>query len=154
MVITFIGIILLVVLGITSTVYSLPFDAFDPYDPLYSFFHAIKDGLQGMLSTMGYTRKPQSGLFTMHAVALGLHSLVTVLTIGLILTDVLPCCSEKFRPTIQERSIRSLLGPIQTAEKRNNDHSDEELEMVSPVHRASLSTVEATHSIPSEILKP
>ena len=87
------------------------------------------------------------------AIALGLHSLVTVLTIGLILTDVLPCCSEKFRPTIQERSIKSLLGPIQTAEKRNYQ-SDEELEMVSTVNRASLSTVEATHSAPSEILEP
>ena len=98
--------------------------------------------------------RPYSVWLFFHAIALGLHSLVTVLTIGLILTDVLPCCSEKFRPTIQERSIKSLLGPIQTAEKRNNYHSDEELEMVSPVHRASLSTVEATHSAPSEILKP
>ena len=88
------------------------------------------------------------------ATVLGLHCLVTVLTIGLILTDVLPCCSEKFRPTIQERSIKSLLGPIQTEDKRNNYHSDEELEMVSPVNRASLSSVEATHSAPSEILKP
>ena len=102
----------------------------------------------------GIVNMPDPGWFFLHAIALGLHSLVTVLTIGLILTDVLPCCSEKFRPTIQERSIRSLLGPIQTAKKRDNYHSDEELEMVSPVHRASLSTVEATHSAPSEILKP
>ena len=87
--------------------------------------------------------------FDFLAIPLGLHSLVTVLTIGLILTDVLPCCSEKFRPTIQERSIKSLLGPIPTADKRNNYHSDEELEMVSPVN-----SVEATHSAPSEILKP
>ena len=97
---------------------------------------------------------PEHALFIFHAIALGLHSLVTVLTIGLILTDVLPCCSEKFRPTIQERSIRSLLGPIQTAEKRDNCQSDEELEMVSPVHKASLSTVEATHLEPSKILEP
>ena len=105
--------------------------------------------MPGIINRYGDARD-RSGWFILHAIALGLHSLVTVLTIGLILTDVLPCCSEKFRPTIQERSIRSLLGPIQTAEKRNNYHSDEELEMVSPVHRASLSTVTA----PSEILEP
>ena len=108
-----------------------------------------------LIMDMPIMKEPiQPTIFNFHAIALGLHSLVTVLTIGLMLTDVLPCCSEKFRPTIQERSIRSLLGPIQTAEKRNNDHSDEELEMVSPVHRASLSTFEAAHLAPSEILKP
>ena len=60
------------------------------------------------------------------SMALGLQGLTAALTIALILTDVLSCCPDKFKPTIKERSIKGLLGQ---PHEKSMDHSNEELEM-------------------------